>query len=72
MFFLEIRDSGTGIPEDKIDMVFERFYRGDESRGIGLGLAIVKELVDVMGGRIDLRSEVGKGSVFKVWLPLGD
>jgi two-component system sensor histidine kinase BaeS len=72
MFFLEIRDSGTGIPADKIDMVFERFYRGDESRGIGLGLAIVKELVGVMGGRIDLKSEVGKGSVFKVWLPMGD
>jgi two-component system phosphate regulon sensor histidine kinase PhoR len=53
-------------------MVFERFYRGDESRGIGLGLAIVKELVGVMGGRIDLKSEVGKGSVFKVWLPMGD
>lgn len=72
MFFVEIRDSGAGIPEDKIEMVFERFYRGDESKGIGLGLAIVRELVGVMGGRVDLTSEVGKGSVFKVWLPLGD
>jgi len=72
LFFIEIRDSGTGIPENKLDMVFERFYRGDESQGIGLGLAIVKELVDVMGGRVDLKSTVGKGSVFRIWLPRRD
>lgn len=70
-FFIEIRDSGIGIPKDKMDMIFRRFYRGDESTGIGLGLAIVKELVDVMGGRIDLESKVGEGSVFRVWLPAG-
>jgi two-component system, OmpR family, sensor histidine kinase BaeS len=68
-FFVEIRDSGTGIPQEKKEMVFKRFYRGDESKGIGLGLAIVKELVDVMGGRIELNSEVGKGSLFRIWLP---
>jgi two-component system sensor histidine kinase BaeS len=72
LYFVEIGDSGAGIPEEKIDMVFQRFYRGDESRGIGLGLAIVKELVDVMGGRIELKSKVGKGSVFKIWLPMGE
>jgi signal transduction histidine kinase len=72
MFFVEIRDSGAGISEDKIGMVFERFYRGEESKGIGLGLAIVKELADVMGGRIELKSKVGKGSIFTVWLPMGD
>ena len=71
MFFIEVRDSGAGIPEDKIPLVFKRFYRGDESRGIGLGLAIVKELVDVMAGRIDLKSAMGEGSTFKVWLPAG-
>lgn len=69
MFFMEIRDSGAGIPEDKIDMVFRRFYRGEDSKGIGLGLAIVKELVDVMGGRVDLKSKVGEGTTFRVWLP---
>ncbi len=71
MFFVEISDSGIGIPQDKIDMVFKRFYRGEESKGIGLGLAIVKELVDVMGGRIDLKSKAGEGTVFNVWLPGG-
>lgn len=69
IFFVEIRDTGIGIPQDKIDMVFKRFYRGEDSKGIGLGLSIVKELIDVMGGRIDLRSRVGEGTVFRIWLP---
>ena len=72
MFFVEIGDSGAGIPEERRDMVFQRFYRGDDSKGIGLGLAIVKELIDVMGGRIELKSKVGQGSVFKFWLPRGE
>jgi two-component system, OmpR family, sensor histidine kinase BaeS len=70
MFFIKIRDSGTGIPEDKIPLVFKRFYRGEDSKGIGLGLAIVKELVDVMGGRIELKSKETEGTEFKIWLPL--
>ncbi|MEW6108166.1 MAG: HAMP domain-containing sensor histidine kinase [Nitrospirota bacterium] len=70
MFFIEIVDTGIGIPEDKIDLVFKRFYRSDDSKGIGLGLAIVKELVEVMGGRIDLKSKLGEGSTFTVWLPM--
>jgi signal transduction histidine kinase len=53
-----------------MDMVFKRFYRGEDSKGIGLGLAIVKELVDAMGGRIDLTSRVGEGTVFRIWLPM--
>lgn len=69
MFFISVRDSGAGIPEDKIPLVFKRFYRGEDSKGIGLGLAIVKELIDVMAGRIELKSAVGEGSTFKVWLP---
>ena len=72
MFFVEIGDSGAGIPEERREMVFQRFYRGDDSKGIGLGLAIVKELIDVMGGRIELKSKVGQGSVFKFWLPRGE
>jgi two-component system sensor histidine kinase BaeS len=70
MFFVEVRDTGSGIPEDKMDMVFKRFYRGEDSKGIGLGLAIVRELVDAMGGRIDLTSRVGEGTVFRIWLPM--
>jgi signal transduction histidine kinase len=70
MFFVEVSDTGAGIPEDKMDMVFRRFYRGEDSKGIGLGLAIVKELVEVMGGRIDLKSRVGEGTVFRIWLPM--
>jgi len=72
MFFVEVMDTGLGISEDKLDIVFKRFYRGEESRGIGLGLAIVKELVEVMGGRIDLKSRVGEGTTFRVWLPAGE
>jgi two-component system sensor histidine kinase BaeS len=70
LFFIEVRDSGAGIPEDKLEVIFRRFYRGEESKGIGLGLAIVKELVDVMGGRIEVKSRVGEGTTFRVWLPL--
>jgi len=72
MFFVEVSDTGAGIPEDKREMVFRRFYRGDDSSGIGLGLAIVKELVGAMGGRIDLESRMGEGTTFRVWLPLGE
>lgn len=72
MFFVEVRDTGAGIPGDKMDMVFKRFYRGEDSQGIGLGLAIVKELVDAMGGRIDLTSRVGEGTVFRIWLPMSE
>jgi two-component system sensor histidine kinase BaeS len=72
MFFVEVKDTGGGIPEDRFDMVFRRFYRGEASGGVGLGLAIVKELVQAMGGRVDLKSRVGEGSVFRVWLPFGE
>jgi two-component system sensor histidine kinase BaeS len=69
MFFIEVKDTGVGIAEDRQQMIFMRFFRGEDSKGIGLGLAIVRELVDVMGGRIELRSKVGEGSTFKVFLP---
>ncbi len=71
MFYIEIKDSGAGIPDEKLELVFKRFYRGDESSGIGLGLAIVRELVDVMGGQIELQSRIGEGTVFTVLLPCG-
>jgi len=71
---LEVRDEGPGIPSDKQDRIFERFYRVDEGRsreigGTGLGLAIVKHLVQAQGGRIELESALGRGSLFRVAFP---
>lgn len=65
----EVRDSGVGIPADKLDKVFESFSQVShapelEQGGTGLGLTISKELVRMMGGRIQVESEVGKGSTF--------
>ncbi len=69
--FVEISDEGPGIPEDKRELIFERFYRIDPSRdrrkkGHGLGLAIVKELCERLNLKIELESEIGKGSTFRV------
>ncbi|MCB0523819.1 MAG: response regulator [Rhodospirillales bacterium] len=64
-----VEDSGIGIPEDKLEKVFEKFSQAEESTtrrfgGTGLGLAIVTQLVDLMGGSIRVESQVGKGSSF--------
>ncbi len=72
---LRVEDTGIGIPQGNIPRLFERFYRVDKSRsralgGTGLGLAIVKHIVKLFGGHITVSSEVGKGSVFTVSLPL--
>ncbi|MEK7850365.1 MAG: HAMP domain-containing sensor histidine kinase, partial [Deltaproteobacteria bacterium] len=71
-FFIDIRDSGKGIPEDKLTLIFNRYYRLEKTGkgGLGLGLAIVKELVTVLGGRIEVSSAVGSGTTFKMFLPL--
>ena len=71
----EITDTGMGIPEDAQMSIFEPFKQADnaitsKNRGIGLGLSITKQLTGLMGGRILLESQIGKGSTFRVILPM--
>ncbi len=71
---VEVSDTGVGIPADKLDKIFERFYQvnGSTTRhfdGAGLGLAIVKDIVEAHGGQVGVKSEVDKGSTFFFTLP---
>ena len=66
-----VRDSGTGIPAELVPRVFDRFVKGDSSTGSGLGLAIARDLVDAMGGSIDLASREGSGTTVTIRLPAG-
>jgi signal transduction histidine kinase len=73
-FEILVEDTGIGIPLDKIDRIFEPFTQVDASttrryEGTGLGLAVCRRLVGLMGGTIDARSSVGRGSAFTVRLP---
>lgn len=73
----EVEDTGVGIPEEARERVFERFYRVDKARsretgGTGLGLSIVKHIAESHGGRVNLTSEVGGGSLFRVVIPATD
>jgi two-component system sensor histidine kinase/response regulator len=71
---MAVEDSGVGIPEDQLDIIFDSFMQGnntgDVAQGTGLGLAICKSLVDVMEGRIDVKSKPGEGSLFRVTVPI--
>jgi signal transduction histidine kinase/DNA-binding response OmpR family regulator len=74
---VDVADTGIGISEDNINRIFDRFYRVDdpvveEASGTGLGLSIVKMFVDMLGGKIWVSSELGKGSTFSFTLPLAD
>lgn len=68
---IKIKDNGIGIDEDKLNMIFERFYRIDDSRntktnGIGLGLSISKNYIEALNGKIDVESEKGVGTCFTI------
>ena len=74
---LTVRDTGPGISPEDLGQIFQRFFRVDQSRtrpagGTGLGLAICKSIVEAHGGSIECESVVGKGSTFRVRLPMGE
>lgn len=71
----EIQDSGIGIPENALPRIFDRFYRTREARkmqptGTGLGLTISQKIIEVHGGAIEVSSQVGQGSLFRISLPV--
>lgn len=75
MLKCDITDQGIGIDEENISQVFKKFYRVDNSdlyeiAGTGLGLPIVKHIIESLGGEIKVKSALGKGSTFTLWLPL--
>ncbi len=72
---IEVEDTGMGISPEDLPHIFKRFYRADKARQIemgraGLGLPYVKNVVEVHGGRVEVESEVGVGSVFRILLPI--
>jgi two-component system phosphate regulon sensor histidine kinase PhoR len=71
---VSVADTGLGISKDGLSRLFSEFFREKRSEtmhvtGTGLGLSIVKRIVDFYHGRIDVQSELGKGTTFTVWLP---
>lgn len=67
---LQVKDTGSGIPADKQERIFERFYQGDDEHlGSGIGLSLVQRLVELHHGRIELESREGAGSSFTIFLP---
>jgi len=71
---VRVQDTGIGIPSRDLPRIFERFYRVDKARsratgGTGLGLAIVKHAVEQMGGSVDVKSDLGRGTVFTITFP---
>lgn len=69
-FILEVEDTGSGIPEDKQTLIFDRFYQvNNDYVGTGIGLSLVKRLVDLHHGKIEVSSKPGEGSRFTVYFP---
>ena len=73
---LSITDRGIGIPAESLALLFDRYYRAKEGKarasGLGLGLYIARLMMETLGGRIDVTSELGMGSTFTVTLPASD
>jgi signal transduction histidine kinase/CheY-like chemotaxis protein len=74
---LEVWDTGVGIPAEKLELIFEEFYQidnpeRDRSRGLGMGLAIVRRLCNLLGHSLEVRSTPGRGTMFRVVVPVGD
>ncbi|GAA2882708.1 sensor histidine kinase [Nonomuraea rubra] len=75
MLWVAVRDDGPGLRESDQARVFDRFWRGEASRRdrhTGLGLAIVRQIVESHGGRVEVRSQLGRGATFMLWLPPRD
>ena len=71
--WLTVRDEGMGIAAHDLPRIWDRLYRGDQSRsemGHGLGLSLVKAVVEAHGGRVDVQSKPGRGALFTVFLPV--
>jgi signal transduction histidine kinase len=74
---IEVSDTGSGISEEDLPLIFDRFFRASAARqnqrsGSGLGLAIVKAIADAHEGKIEVFSQLGEGTTFRLWLPLID
>ncbi|HWJ02230.1 MAG TPA: ATP-binding protein [Verrucomicrobiae bacterium] len=74
---MDVGDTGPGIPEESLARIFERFYRVDRARsreagGTGLGLSIVKHIVEQAQGKLHVESEVGRGTLVSIWLPIAN
>ncbi|MBO4389802.1 MAG: HAMP domain-containing histidine kinase [Lachnospiraceae bacterium] len=74
-FYVSVKDTGIGIAKEDCEKIFERFYRADKARsrdtgGTGLGLALSKRIVQLHKGTINVSSEIGKGSEFRIRIPL--
>jgi signal transduction histidine kinase len=75
--FIEVADTGSGIPEENLGRIFERFYQVDGKTtrhhgGTGLGLALVKEIVEAHRGEVTVKSELGVGTTFRIMLPVAE
>ena len=65
---LTIKDNGIGISKDRVDFIFKMYHRiNEDTEGQGIGLYLIKKIIDTSGGKIEVESEIGKGSTFKVY-----